>query len=537
MLRYTMRSILIMSAASLLFSCGGENPDVSATDPANLSKSQAVRCSDVATVAAGMNHTAGLKEDGTVVAVGDNSYGQRNVSAWTKIKAIAAGAYHTVGLKEDGTVAAVGDNGQGQLNVSSWTKISAVAAGGYHTVGLREDGTVVAAGYNGQGQLNVSSWTNIKAIAADVYHTVGLKGDGTVVAVGYNANGQLNVSAWTNIKAIAAGMYYTVGLKEDGTAVSVGSNGYGQLNVSPWTKVKAIATGAYHTVGLKEDGTVVAAGYNGNGQLDVAGWTNIKAVAADMYHTVGLKEDGTVVAAGSNGSGQLDVSALFTNIMPLCGPASAAALDAASPVTTATVTGTQGSNGWYVSDVQITLAAADSDGGSGVREIRYSIDGTKTIVQGNSALLAIAGDGFHTVTWYAVDTAGNSETLQEMSINIDTTPPSALSLVTDPQFLWPPNRTMRDVFVGGSVDDSGSGIDSTIITVADEYGVYNSTVTGFGNAISLESWRAGTDKDGRVYTITAVTTDKAGNRSTGTTTVLVPHDRKQDADCRGITTR
>jgi hypothetical protein len=52
------------------------------------------------------------------------------------------------------------------------------------------------------------------------------------------------------------------------------------------------------------------------------------------------------------------------------------------------------------------------------------------------------------------------------------------------------------------------------------------TVPGFGSAIPLESWRAGTDMDGRLYTITAVVTDKAGNQSRGTTTVLVPHDMR-----------
>ena len=34
--------------------------------------------------------------------------------------AIAAGRRHTIGLKPDGTVAAVGDNQYGQCDVSSW---------------------------------------------------------------------------------------------------------------------------------------------------------------------------------------------------------------------------------------------------------------------------------------------------------------------------------------------------------------------------------------------------------------------------------
>jgi len=113
-----------------------------------------------------------------------------------------------------------------------------------------------------------------------------------------------------------------------------------------------------------------------------------------------------------------------------------------------------------------------------------------------------------------------------MSINIDKTPPSIPSLSADPSILWPPDRKMMNIAIGGSVADGGSGIASTIITVTDEYGIYNMTVPDFGSAIPLESWRAGSDRDGRLYTITAVTTDKAGNQSTGTTTVLVPHDRR-----------
>ena len=488
MVKHAMRSVLVISAVSLLFACGSENLDVNSAAQASAAKSlsQAVQCSDVATIAAGTYHSVGLKEDGTVVAIGYNGYGQLNVSAWTSIKAIAAGTYHTVGLKEDGTV--------------------------------------VAVGYNGYGQLNVSSWTSIKAIAAGAHHTVGLKEDGTVVAVGYNNYGQLNVSSWTNIKAIAAGGYHTVGLKEDGTVVAVGHNGYGQLNLSSWTSIKAIAAGTYHTVGLKkEDGTVLAVGHNGYGQLNLSSWKNIKAIAAGTYHTVGLKEDVTVVAAGHNGYGQLDVSSPFTNIMPVC----EADQDCAPSMTTATITGTLGNNGWYVSDVQMTLTATDDIGGSGVKEIHYSVDGTETVVQGSSASHLIVGDGTHTVTWYAIDNAGNVETPpQVMSINIDKTPPSIPSLSADPAILWPPNHKMMNVVIGGSVADGGSGIASTIITITDEYGIYNMSVPDFGNAIPLESWRAGTDMDGRLYTITAVTTDKAGNQSTGMTTVLVPHDMR-----------
>ena len=49
------------------------------------------------TIATGYDHTVGLKADGTVVAVGDNKFGQCDVSDWTNIVAIVAGIYYTVG--------------------------------------------------------------------------------------------------------------------------------------------------------------------------------------------------------------------------------------------------------------------------------------------------------------------------------------------------------------------------------------------------------------------------------------------------------
>jgi alpha-tubulin suppressor-like RCC1 family protein len=38
------------------------------------------------TIDAGHRHTVGIKSDGTVTAVGDNKYGQCNVSGWRGIQ-------------------------------------------------------------------------------------------------------------------------------------------------------------------------------------------------------------------------------------------------------------------------------------------------------------------------------------------------------------------------------------------------------------------------------------------------------------------
>jgi hypothetical protein len=261
-------------------------------------------------LAAGGFHTVGFKSDGTAVAVGENKYGQCNVSGWTDITQVAAGCDHTVGLKSDGTVVAVGENKYGQCNFSGWTDITQVAAGCDHTVGLKSDGTVVAVGDNTYGQCAVDSrsWTDITQVAAGGFHTVGLKSDGTVVAVGHNKQGQCNVGGWTDIIQVSAGNWHTVGLSTNGTVVAAGDNTYRQCNVVDWSAILQVAAGYWHTVGIKNDGTMVAVGDNYYRPCDVAGWTDIIQVAAGMRHTVGLRSDGTVVAAGGNAYGQCDAA-------------------------------------------------------------------------------------------------------------------------------------------------------------------------------------------------------------------------------------
>ncbi|MST01202.1 MAG: hypothetical protein EXS29_07820, partial [Pedosphaera sp.] len=56
------------------------------------------------------------------------------------VVAIAAGGWHTVALKQDGTVVAWGENYKGQTTVpAGLSGVVAIAAGGAHTVVLKLD--------------------------------------------------------------------------------------------------------------------------------------------------------------------------------------------------------------------------------------------------------------------------------------------------------------------------------------------------------------------------------------------------------------
>jgi hypothetical protein len=107
----------------------------------------------------------------------------------------------------------------------------------------------------------------------------------------------------------------------------------------------------------------------------------------------------------------------------------------------------------------------------------------------------------------------------------DTTPP-ALTLTPSTGLLWPPNKKLVAVRIDGLATDE-TQLAGVEITVSDEYGsMTGQIVPGFGSTVWLEAWRDGNDLDGRVYTITAVATDAAGNRSERTASVVVPHDMR-----------
>jgi len=89
-------------------------------------------------VAAGNTHNLALKSDGTVVAWGDNGFGQTNVpSGLSNVINIAGGILHSLALKSDGTVVAWGNNRNGQTNVpSGLSGVFVIAAGGEHSLVL-----------------------------------------------------------------------------------------------------------------------------------------------------------------------------------------------------------------------------------------------------------------------------------------------------------------------------------------------------------------------------------------------------------------
>ncbi len=195
----------------------------------------------VCQIAAGANHSLALTTNGTIIAWGNNQFGQaRMPTGVSNVVAIAAGGNHSVALAKDGVVTSWGIGNKPPLSLSN---VVAISASGYWDAGcdlaLRRDGTVVAWALRGSprelpAQANLD---DVVAIAAGWNHSLALRRDGTVVGWGNNSASQatgtqemdakhlssgtvsINGEALTDVVAIAAGNEFSLALKRDGKVV------------------------------------------------------------------------------------------------------------------------------------------------------------------------------------------------------------------------------------------------------------------------------------------------------------------------------
>ncbi|MBI5847213.1 MAG: hypothetical protein HZB31_04570 [Nitrospirae bacterium] len=91
--------------------------------------------------------------------------------------------------------------------------------------------------------------------------------------------------------------------------------------------------------------------------------------------------------------------------------------DTTPPVTTISLSGTPGSDGWYSTPVTVTLAAVDSADGSGIDKTEFSLDGTTWSTY--TAPFAIDTDGTTTVRYRSRDNAGNLETTKTKDVKLN----------------------------------------------------------------------------------------------------------------------
>ena len=135
--------------------------------------------------------------------------------------------------------------------------------------------------------------------------------------------------------------------------------------------------------------------------------------------------------------------------------------DVTPPTSSASLSVEPNTFGWNNTDVVVTLSAYDEQGGSGVKEIEYTIFGAETgngIHAGNSIEITLVAEGTTTIEYFARDNEGNQEEINTLVVNIDKTYPT-IEATANPEANehgW--NNT--DVTVSFTAEDLLSGIDT-----------------------------------------------------------------------------
>src|SRR6266849_9762358 len=181
-------------------------------------------------------------------------------------------------------------------------------------------------------------------------------------------------------------------------------------------------------------------------------------------------------------------------------------IDKTPPVTTTSVvSGTLGTNGWYTSDVTVSLSATDNL--SGIQNIYYQIDGGSVQIYSGSAF-AVQGDLIHTITFWSVDQAGNTEHAETFTVMIDKTPPMTTASVAS----GTPGTNgwyTSDVTVSLNATDNLSGIQNIYYQID-------------GGSVQVYSGSPFAVQGDLVHTITFWSVDQAGNTEPAETfTVMI----------------
>ncbi|MCK4658282.1 MAG: hypothetical protein KAV82_02065, partial [Phycisphaerae bacterium] len=242
---------------------------------------------------------------GSIVAWGDNSYGQCDVPAGDDFVDITAGCLFSLAIRSDGSVVGWGENYEGQCDVPAGNDFIAISAGYRQGLAIMADGSLDAWGRNSYDLCNVPAG-NFTAIAAGYNHSLAVKDDGSLVAWGYNGSDQCDVPAG-EFTAVAAGYGHSLALAAGGWLVAWGSNSDDQCDVPNGNDFVAIAAGHYHNVAIKQDGSVVGWGKSVHGQID-----DFVAIDASYSSSLALKADGSLVGWGQSVPAGNDFVAIAT---------------------------------------------------------------------------------------------------------------------------------------------------------------------------------------------------------------------------------
>jgi hypothetical protein len=200
-----------------------------------------------------------------------------------------------------------------------------------------------------------------------------------------------------------------------------------------------------------------------------------------------------------------DMTGISATLTAVQGPP----VETTPPTTTANVSGSVGTAGWYVGPVTVTLSASDPDQAPTSLITTYRLDGGPSTTYDPAHPLVIATNSVHTLTYQSSDPAGNVEATQTQVIRVDQTAP--LTTVTGTGQAGSSNWYNGPVTVTLSPRDDVSGVAAT------QYSLDGGATWIAATSVTLNS--------GTVYTLSYRSIDIAGNIEAAQTRILNVVDR------------
>jgi hypothetical protein len=333
-------------------------------------------------------------------------------------------------------------------------------------------------------------------------------------ATGWITTSQSVTLAATDAQSGVAATFYTI---DGGGAQTYGApfivSGEGSHVVTYWSRDAGGNGEATHTGYVNIDATAPTTTASGLQATDHTGWRATSqsvtfaagdgsgsGVAITYYSLDGVPQiyAGTPVVVSGNGSHIITYYSA-----DVAGNAEATQtgyvnIDTVAPTTTATGLQANGSSGWRNSGQTVTLAATDG-AGCGVATTSYRIDGGA--VQPYGGAFTVAGQGSHTITYWSVDTVGNTEGVKTGYVNIDTTAPTVSD---DADANWHGSAVTVHL---SPLDTGGSGLSGTQYRAQGSF----TWLAAAGSAFVVPAPADGSNDGARVYQYRAL--DVAGNSS------------------------